>query len=171
MTLPGSGNLLAHATINAEFHEQLEILIENTKIRARATNKQVLEIQGVSKGIYLRFPNVAQTFFVKQLVVGNLSCNLNLGAQFNFKTGLIPQRIIQGDNGKKTNFIELDGIQIRFQFQEVSNETLRRTVGDLEFLLIEERTTTTASWGGSGNALHLAPNKFGPTRKSLKEKI
>ena len=37
--------------------------------------------------------------------------------------------------------------------------------------MVEERTTTTASWGGSGNAPHLAPNKFGPTRKSLKEKI
>ena len=32
MALPESGNLLAHAAINAEFHEQLEILIEDTKI-------------------------------------------------------------------------------------------------------------------------------------------
>ena len=104
-------------------------------------------------------------------IPANTAYTISGEAARQFKTGLIPQRIIQGDNGKKTNFIELDGIQIRFQFQEVSNETLRRTVGDLEFLLIEERTTTTASWGGSGNALHLAPNKFGPTRKSLKEKI
>ena len=37
--------------------------------------------------------------------------------------------------------------------------------------MAEERTTPTVSWGGAGNAPHLAPNKFGPTKKSLKEKI
>ena len=88
----------------------------------------------MSKGIYLRFPNVAKTFFVKPLVVKNLSCKLNLGAQFNLRTGLIPQWVISGENGKKTNFSKLDGIRIRLQFQDVSNRTLRRTVGDLEFL-------------------------------------
>ena len=104
------------------------------KIQARAVNKQVLEIQGISRGIYLRFPNVAKTFFMKLLVVQNLSCNLNLGAQFNFKTGLVPQRVIHGEDGQKTNFSELDGIWIRLQFQDVSNETLQKTVGDPEFL-------------------------------------
>ena len=49
MELPDSRNLLAHATINAEFQEQLGIPIEDTKIWARAANKQALEIQGVSK--------------------------------------------------------------------------------------------------------------------------
>ena len=44
MVLPDSGNLLT-----------------------RATNKQSLEIQGVSKGIYIRFPNVSKTSFVKPL--------------------------------------------------------------------------------------------------------
>ena len=37
--------------------------------------------------------------------------------------------------------------------------------------MAEERTTPAASWGGAGNAPHLAPNDFGPTRKSLKEGI
>ena len=91
MALPDSGNLLAHAAIDAKFHEQLGILIEATKLRARAANKQLLEIQGVSKGIYLKFPKITKTFFVKPLVVKNLSCKLNLGAQFNYKIGFIPQ--------------------------------------------------------------------------------
>ena len=37
--------------------------------------------------------------------------------------------------------------------------------------MAEERTTPAVSWGGAGNAPHLAPNNFGPTRKSSKEKI
>ena len=87
MALPDSGNLLAHAAIDAKFHKQLAIPIEATRIKARVANKQSLEIQGVSKGIYLKFPNVTKTFFVKPLVVKNLSCKLNLGAQFNYKMG------------------------------------------------------------------------------------
>ena len=71
---------------------------------------------------------------MKPLVVKNLSCKLNLGAQFNYKTGFIPQRVISGENGRKTNFSELDGVRIRLQFQDVSNKTLRRTVGNPEFL-------------------------------------
>ena len=51
MALPDSGNLLAHAAIDVGFLEQLGILTEDTKIRARAANKQALEIQVVSKGI------------------------------------------------------------------------------------------------------------------------
>ena len=94
LALPDSGNLLAHAAINAEFYEKLGIPTEATKIRARAANKQELEIQGILRGIYLRFPNVAKMFFIKPLVVRNLSCNLNLGVQFNFKTRLVPQRLI-----------------------------------------------------------------------------
>ena len=97
LALPDSGNLLAHAAIDAEFHEKLGIPTEAPKIWARAAKKQALEIQGVSKGIYLRLSNVAKTFFMKLLVVQNFSCNLNQGMQFNFKTGLIPQRV----NGQK----------------------------------------------------------------------
>ena len=47
MALPNAGNLLAHAAINAKFHQQLGVLAEETEIQARATNKQSLEIQGV----------------------------------------------------------------------------------------------------------------------------
>ena len=107
-----SGNLLAQAAIDAEFHVILGIPIKDTKIKARAANKQALKIWGVSKGIYLRFSNMVKPFFVKPLVLQNLSCNLNLGAQFNFKTGLIPQKVVQGKDWKKTNFRELNGIQI-----------------------------------------------------------
>ena len=48
MALPDSGNLLAHAAIDSEFHARLWIPIKDTKIRARAANKQSLEIQEVS---------------------------------------------------------------------------------------------------------------------------
>ena len=56
MALPDSGNLLTHTVINAEFHEKLGIPMEDMKIRARAANQQALEVQGVSKGIYLKLP-------------------------------------------------------------------------------------------------------------------
>ena len=62
MALPDSGNLLAHAAIDAKFHQQLGVPVEATDIKARAANKQSLEILGVSKGIYLRFPNISKTF-------------------------------------------------------------------------------------------------------------
>ena len=45
MALPNSGNLLAHAAIDARFHKQLGIPIEATKIRALVANKQSLEIK------------------------------------------------------------------------------------------------------------------------------
>ena len=86
MALLDSGNLLAHAAIDAEFHERLGVPFENTKIWARAANKQSLDILGVICGIYLRFPNIVKVFLVKPLVVKNLSCNLNQGAQFNYQT-------------------------------------------------------------------------------------
>ena len=132
--LPDSGNLLARTVINAEFHKKLGIPIYNTKIWARATNQQTLEVQGVSKGIYLKFPNISKIFFVKPLVVHNLSCNLNLGAQFNFKTGLILQKVMQGEDRRKTNFSELDGIRIQLQFKNVSHVMLCETLTDPEFL-------------------------------------
>ena len=37
--------------------------------------------------------------------------------------------------------------------------------------MAEERATPAVSWSGAGNAPHLAPNNFGPTRKSPKEEI
>ena len=39
MALPDSGNLLAHAAIDAKFHQQLGVPIEATDIKARAANK------------------------------------------------------------------------------------------------------------------------------------
>ena len=134
MVLPDSGNLLAHATIDVKFHQQLGVPMEATDIKARSANKQSLEIQGVSKGIYIRFPNISKTFFVKPLIVKNLSCKLNLGAQFNHQTGFIPQKVISGSAGNKTNFCELDGIRIRLHFQDMTNRTLRSMVGDSEFV-------------------------------------
>ena len=130
MSLPDSGNLMAHAAIDAKFHQQLGVSMEATDIKARAANKQSLEILGVSKGIYVKFPNVNKTFFVKPLIVKNLSCKLNLGAQFNHQTGFIPQKVIEDSTGKRTNFSELDGIHICLQFQDMSNRTLQSTVGD-----------------------------------------
>ena len=56
MALPDSGNLLAHAAIDAKFHQQLGVSMEATDIKARAANKQSLEILGVSKGIYANIP-------------------------------------------------------------------------------------------------------------------
>ena len=87
MALPDSGNLLAHTAIDAKFHQQLGVLVKATDIKARAANKQSLEFLGISKGIYIKFPNVNKTFFVKPLIVKNISCKLNLGAQFNHQTG------------------------------------------------------------------------------------
>ena len=46
MALPDSGNLLAHAAIDEKFHEQLGVPILATNIKARAANKQSLEIWG-----------------------------------------------------------------------------------------------------------------------------
>ena len=45
MVLPDSGNLLAHAAIDTKFHQQLGVPVEETDIKARAANKQSLEIQ------------------------------------------------------------------------------------------------------------------------------
>ena len=134
MALPDSGNLLAHPAIDAKFHQQMGVPVEAMDIKARVANKQSLEIQGVSKGIYIRSPNVSKNFFVRPLIVKNLSCKLNLGAQFNHQTGFIPQKVISDSTSKKTNFSEQDGIRICLQFPDVTNRTLRSIVGDSEFV-------------------------------------
>ena len=92
LALPDSGNLLAHAAVDADFHAKLEIPIENIEIKAKAANRQSMDVKGVSKGMYIRFPNINKTFLVKPLVVQNLPCDINLGAQFNFVTGLTPRK-------------------------------------------------------------------------------
>ena len=80
LALPDSGNLLAHAAIDADFHAKLGIPMESTKIKAKAANRQSMDVKGVSKGMYIRFPNITRTFLVKPLVVQNLPCDINLGA-------------------------------------------------------------------------------------------
>ena len=67
---------------------------------------------------------------VKLLVVQNLPCEINLGAQFNFVTGLTPQKVVYDQKGRKKNVSELRGTEIQIQFQNVSNETLRNTIED-----------------------------------------
>ena len=74
-----------------------------------AAVKQALEIREVSKGIYKRFPNIANKFSAKPLVVQKLPCKLDLDAQLNSKTGLTLQMVIQVEDRKKTNFSELNG--------------------------------------------------------------
>ena len=39
MALPDSGNLLAHAAIDAKFHQQLGISMEAMEIKARVANR------------------------------------------------------------------------------------------------------------------------------------
>ena len=125
---------MAHAVVVADFHTKLGIPMESTKIKAKAANRQSMDVKGVCKGMYIRFPNITKTFLVKPLVVQNLPCDINLGAQFNFVTGLTPQKVVQDQNGKKKNVSELGGVKIQLQFQDVSNETLRHTIEDPEFL-------------------------------------
>ena len=78
LALPDSGNLLAHAAVDADFHAKLGIPIESTKIKAKAANRQSMDFRGVPKGMYIRFPNITRTFLVKPLVVENLPCELSL---------------------------------------------------------------------------------------------
>ena len=75
-----------------------------------------MDIKGVPKGIYLTFPNVTRNFLVKPLVVENLPCDINLGAQFNFVMGLTPQKVVQDRNGRRKNVSELKGVKIQLQF-------------------------------------------------------
>ena len=86
------------------------------KLKPPTTNRQSMDVKGVSNGMYICFPNITRTFLVKPLVVQNLPCNINLGAQFNFVTGLTPQKVVQDQNGKKKNVSELRGVKIQLQF-------------------------------------------------------
>ena len=65
MALPDSGNLLAHAAVDAKFHAKLGIPVENTEVKAKVANRQAMDVRGVSKGIYLRFHDVVKTFLLK----------------------------------------------------------------------------------------------------------
>ena len=98
----------------------LGILVENSAIKARVENRQAMDVKGVS--------NITRTFLVKPLMVQNLPCNINLGAQFNFVMGLTPQKVVQDRNGRRKNISKLKGVKIQLQFQDVSNKTLRHTI-------------------------------------------
>ena len=113
LALQDSGNLLAHAAVDADFHAKLGIPMESTEIKAKAANRKSVDLKGVSRGMYICFPNITRTFLVKPLVVQNLPCNINLEAQFNFVTGLIPQKVVQNRNGKKKNVSELGRVKIQ----------------------------------------------------------
>ena len=58
----------------------------------RAANQWTLEVQRVSKGIYLKFPNISKIFFVRPLVVCHLACSMNLGAQPKLKSDSYPSK-------------------------------------------------------------------------------
>ena len=62
LALLDSGNLLAHAAVDADFHAKLGISMESTKIKAKAANRQSIDVKGVSKGMYIHFPNITKTF-------------------------------------------------------------------------------------------------------------
>ena len=113
--------------------------MESTEIKAKAANRQSMDIRGVSKGMYIQFPNITRTFLVKPLVVQNLPCDINLGAQFNFVMGLTPQKVVYDQEGRKKNVSKLGRTEIQLQFQDASNETLRNTIEDPEFLWWLER--------------------------------
>ena len=55
MALPDSGNLLAHAAIDARFHKQLGIPIEDMKITVRAANKLAL---GDTRSVERNIPKI-----------------------------------------------------------------------------------------------------------------
>ena len=76
---------------------------------------------------------------VKPPVVQNLPCDINLGAQFNFVMGLTPQKVVYNQEGRKKNVSKLGGMEVQLQFQDASNETLRNTIEDPEFLWWLER--------------------------------
>ena len=68
--------------------------MESIEIKAKAANRQSMDVRCVSKGMYIRFPNITKTFLVMPLMIQNLLCDINLGAQFNFVTCLTPQKVV-----------------------------------------------------------------------------
>ena len=80
MALIDSGNLLQQPAINADLHCSLGIGVDRTLIQATGANKLAIDIMGISKGIYLKFPNLDVGFKIKPLVVKNLASPLNLGS-------------------------------------------------------------------------------------------
>ena len=110
MALLDSGNLLQQPAINAKLHQTLGVGVVQTNVVARGANQLSIGIKGISEGIYLRFPNIRTSFFVRPLVVENLASPLNLGSKFNFEFMLTPQLVEQNrQTGVKSNHYELQG--------------------------------------------------------------
>ena len=58
MALLDSGNLLQQPDINASLHQTLGVEVVKTNVVARGANQLSIDIEGISKGIYLKFPNL-----------------------------------------------------------------------------------------------------------------
>ena len=110
MALLDSGNLLQQPAINASLHQTLGVEVDKTNVVARGANQLSINIEGISKGIYLKFPNLRTSFLVRPLVVKNLASPLNLGSKFNFEFMLTPQLVEQDVNtGIKYNQYKIQG--------------------------------------------------------------
>ena len=110
MALLDSGNLLQQPAINAGFHRSLGIEIDKTNVVARGANQASIDIEGISKGIYLKFPNVSNSYLIRPLVVKNLASPLNLGSKFNFEFMLTPQMVERDvTTGLKHNRYKIQG--------------------------------------------------------------
>ena len=90
--------------------QTLGVEVVKTNVMARGVNQLSIDIEGISKGIYLKFPNLQTSFLVRPLVVKNLALPLNLGSKFNFEFMLTPQLVEQDVNtGIKSNHYEVQG--------------------------------------------------------------
>ena len=88
----------------------LGIEIDKTNVVARGANKASIDIEGISKGIYLKFPNMSNSYLIRPLVVQNLASPLNLGSKFNFEFMLTPQMVERDiKTGLKHNRYKIQG--------------------------------------------------------------
>ncbi len=126
MALLDSGNLLQQPAINAKLHQTLEVGVVQTNVVARGANQLAIGIRGISEGIYIKFPNIPTSFFVRPLVVENLASPLNLGSKFNFEFMLTPQ-LVEKDmrTGVKSNHYELQGQKGKLFPRTVTVATLK----------------------------------------------
>ena len=112
MALLDTENLLQQPAINADLHRSLGIGVDRTAIEARGAKKLAIDIEGISKGIYLKFPNLDTCYKIKPLIVKNLALPLNLGSKFNFEFVLTPQIVeLDKKTGLKHNRYQIQGIK------------------------------------------------------------
>ena len=82
--------------------------VDPTTVQARGANKLAIDIKGISKGIFIKFPNYNVGFKNRPLVINNLASPLNLGSKFNFEFNLMPQMVAQDlQTGLKQNCYEI----------------------------------------------------------------